>query len=654
MNLLVVYPYIPYPLDRGTYQRTFHLLRGLAARHTVDLIALSENGERLEHAPVFEEFCREVRFVPFSHPEWDKLFPKRLLNPVPSTIRHWRCEELARVIREQIAKHHYDAVHVCDIVLAQYFLREHRDIPLVVDRSRVDLQFQSQQCRFAGGSLKEKFLAWENMAKLWFYERRVARRCRRQILCGPDDEVFVRTHISRNVPLKVIPNGVDPAFFHHDPAATTDEAPTIVFCGAMDYTPNVDALRWYFSGIHHRVAAAVPKLRVLIVGRGAGAEIQAYGKIEGVTVTGGVPDVRPYYRRSWLQIVPLRIGGGTRLKILESLSIGVPVVSTTIGAQGLGLVHGSDALLADSAEEFAARIVDGLSSDLLRERLRQRGIAKAHAEFTWDSIGRRLSDTYGSAAPRDREQVRLLGVPFDRVTMKGALARIAEMVEERRPRQIATANVDFLVQAGKDPELREILEDSDLVLCDGTPLVWLSRWIRQALPERVAGSDLAAPLLALAERRDWSLYFLGGKDEVLADAVKNVRRKHPRLRIAGAYSPEFAPLEEMDHDAITARVREAAPDLLFVCFGCPKQEKWLARHLAATGAPVGIGLGATIDFLAGHVRRSPRWMRFAGMEWIFRLLQEPRRLFHRYATDLRVFSGAALQELRQQRGTQRF
>ena len=647
MNILVIYPYIPYPLDRGTYQRTFHLLRELAREHTVDLIALSENGERLDQRPVFEAFCRSVQFVPFQHPAWSRLLSGRLLRLTPSTIRHWHLPQLADAIRQQLATHRYDLVHVCDIVLAQYFLREHRDIPLSIDRSRVDLQFQLQQTAFNTPRLKDKLLAWENIAKLWLYEKRIARRSQMQILCGPDDHTFVRRHISRSVPLHVVANGVDLSFFK--PGLLRQERasqPTLLFCGAMDYTPNVDALRWYFAEIHDHVRTEVPDLEVCIVGKDPLPEVRAYAAKPGVTVTGSVPDVRPYYQRAWMQIVPLRIGGGTRLKIVESLAIGTPVVSTTIGAQGLDLVHNANILLADTPQDFATQILRGLARPPLRHHLTSNGLQTARERFSWRRIGARLAATYHRFAAGDpSDRVRLLNVSFDRVTMPQTLQRIGQMIASRQPHHIATANVDFIVQSRSDTHLHQILERADLVVCDGTPLVWLSRLLRRALPERVAGSDLVPRLLARAEEQNWSVYFLGGSPQVLRQAVRNVTRQHPHLTIAGSDSPPFAPLDQMDHDAICARIREARPDILLTSFGCPKQEKWIAQNLHATGVPVCIGVGATIDFLAGSMRRAPRWMQVIGAEWLFRLAQEPRRLLKRYATDLVVFSLATAREL---------
>jgi sugar transferase (PEP-CTERM/EpsH1 system associated) len=395
MRILVFYPYIPYPVDRGTYQRTFHLLRALARDHEVDLLALSEKGERVEQWSVFKEFCRRVEFVKFEHPRWSRLFPDRLLNPLPTTILHWRLPHIAVALEKFLAGQRYDLVHVCDIVMAQYFLERHTEQRLAVDRSRVDLEFQNAQYRTMAKGLKSKLLDRENIWKLARFEKRIARRVAVEVVCGPDDETFIRQRISREVPVLVVANGVDLDFFRPDSAPDARAAePTVLFCGAMDYSPNVDALRWFFGGIHDALLRRVPGLRVLIVGKSPVAEVQAYAQRPGVTVTGGVPDVRPYYRRSWLQIVPLRIGGGTRLKIPESMAIGTPVVSTTIGAQGLDLVHGQDILLADTPGAFANETARALEDATLRQRLDTAGQKTVHDRLGWPRLGKQLSDYY--------------------------------------------------------------------------------------------------------------------------------------------------------------------------------------------------------------------------------------------------------------------
>jgi N-acetylglucosaminyldiphosphoundecaprenol N-acetyl-beta-D-mannosaminyltransferase len=233
--------------------------------------------------------------------------------------------------------------------------------------------------------------------------------------------------------------------------------------------------------------------------------------------------------------------------------------------------------------------------------------------------------------------IAILGVPFDHVTISEAIDLIERMIASRRPHYLVTANVDFVVQAQEDVELRRILLDAHLVLCDGTPLVWASRLLGNRLPERVAGADLAPLFVRAAAEKGYRIFFLGATAAVAGKAVDKLRKHYPNLVIAGQYSPPFKQLLDMDHDEITRRIREAKPDLLFVSFGCPKQEKWIAMHYRSLGVPVSIGVGATIDFFAGHMKRAPVWMQRTGLEWTFRLLQEPRRLFKRYAKDLGVF-----------------
>ncbi len=253
-----------------------------------------------------------------------------------------------------------------------------------------------------------------------------------------------------------------------------------------------------------------------------------------------------------------------------------------------------------------------------------------------------------------RWPIAILGIPFDALTIQEALERIAELVETRQPHYVVTPNVDFLVQSKHDWELRRILLDAHLVLCDGMPLVWASRWLGNALPERVAGADLTPLLLAQAEREGHRIYLLGASAESNAGAVAHLNSTYPRLSIAGHYSPPFCSLGEMDNVDIKRRIRAANPDIVLVSFGCPKQEKWMAEHYRDLGAPVCIGVGATIDFLAGQVRRAPPWMRKVGLESVFRVLQEPRRLLGRYASDFRYFAPAILlQYWRMRRGKRR-
>ncbi len=233
----------------------------------------------------------------------------------------------------------------------------------------------------------------------------------------------------------------------------------------------------------------------------------------------------------------------------------------------------------------------------------------------------------------------ILGIPIDNVYMFEALDRIEQMVRlgrvSGRTHQVATVNTDFVVRAQFDPELRYLLQNADLLTADGMPLVWGERLLGRSLPGRVTGADLVPALAQRAAQRGMSIYFLGGEPGVAARAADVLKKKYPRLQVAGVHSPPFSPILEMDTSFLEA-IRSARPDILLVAFGNPKQEKWIGMHGRSLGVPVMIGVGGSLDFVASHFHRAPRWMQQSGLEWLYRLLQEPRRLFRRYAIDLAV------------------
>jgi N-acetylglucosaminyldiphosphoundecaprenol N-acetyl-beta-D-mannosaminyltransferase len=229
--------------------------------------------------------------------------------------------------------------------------------------------------------------------------------------------------------------------------------------------------------------------------------------------------------------------------------------------------------------------------------------------------------------------IALLGVPVDGVTMQDTIDRVESFVLQGGFHQVATANADYLTRALEDAELREILASCDLVVADGMPLVWASRILGAPLPERVTGADLVPQLLALSARKGYRVFLFGGTEEANARAIANAEAQYPGLCFAGSLAPEIKPLEEFDNDSILAAIDAAKPDILLVALGNPKQEKWIHRNRHRLNVPVSIGVGGTVDFLAGRLPRAPRWMQAAGAEWVYRLVQEPRRLAGRYSRD---------------------
>jgi len=190
------------------------------------------------------------------------------------------------------------------------------------------------------------------------------------------------------------------------------------------------------------------------------------------------------------------------------------------------------------------------------------------------------------------------------------------------------------VNLQRDPEFREIYDQAALVLADGVPLLWAARFLGTPIREKLSGSDVFHDLCRLAAERGFRVFFLGGREGAAMRAAEVVRRRYPGLRVVGVYSPPFG--FERDHGEgarIDAMLTEARPDLLLLGLGSPKQEKWAARNSSRLGIPVTMGIGITFEYTAGMVRRAPAWMQTVGLEWFFRLLMEPGRLWRRYLVD---------------------
>lgn len=229
-----------------------------------------------------------------------------------------------------------------------------------------------------------------------------------------------------------------------------------------------------------------------------------------------------------------------------------------------------------------------------------------------------------------RQRVELGGILVDQVDLHGALDRIDEFVRSGRPHQVVTVNLDFLSIADSNATFRDTLNQADLAVADGMPLVWLSRLKGTPIEERVAGVELVTESCRLAAEHGRKVFLLGAAPGVADAAARRLAELFPGLDVAGTYSPPMGPLTLKATHQIVRMIRAAAPDLLFVAFGAPRQDLWIRNNLAELNVPVAMGVGCSLDVLAGSVRRAPYWMRRTGLEWAFRLVQEPQRLWRRY------------------------
>jgi len=243
----------------------------------------------------------------------------------------------------------------------------------------------------------------------------------------------------------------------------------------------------------------------------------------------------------------------------------------------------------------------------------------------------------------DPVPLAIFGVPFHNVDFDEAVDWVVDRIRSGRPANIATANLDFVTKAWHDPELQRVLIDADLVIADGFPVVKLSPLFGPRLKSRVTGSDLVPKLAERAAREGFSVYGLGSADGVAKKALEVLKIRYPELKVAGTYSPPYAPLLEMDHRDILRHLERARPDLLFVALGVPKQDKFISMHVRGWNVPVSIGVGGSLDFITGKQKRAPVWLQDLHMEWFWRLCCNPGRLFARYVANVRFLLSASRQ-----------
>jgi N-acetylglucosaminyldiphosphoundecaprenol N-acetyl-beta-D-mannosaminyltransferase len=226
--------------------------------------------------------------------------------------------------------------------------------------------------------------------------------------------------------------------------------------------------------------------------------------------------------------------------------------------------------------------------------------------------------------------VSLSGVLVDRVDRVGARAALERFLTDGGRHQIVTVNTDFVRLADRNPAYRSLLNGADLAVADGMPLVWLSRLAGNPLSERVAGIELVDSCCRLAAREGIPLFLLGAGPGVAPAAAHALTARHPGLRVVGTFTPAFGPATAEGDAEMVAKIREAGRCVLLVAFGAPRQDLFIRSHLQQLDVPIAMGVGCALDIFSGAVRRAPAWMQASGLEWLWRMAQEPRRLWRRY------------------------
>lgn len=232
------------------------------------------------------------------------------------------------------------------------------------------------------------------------------------------------------------------------------------------------------------------------------------------------------------------------------------------------------------------------------------------------------------------EKQALLNTYINNLTMSETIDEIEQMIESGKRSYVVAINVDVVMKIENDSYLKKVVDGADMVLVDGMPLVWISKMQGKPLKAKISGSDLVPLLCEEAAKKNYTVFIIGGKDGIAVQAKRRLERSMPGIRIVGTYAPPLGFEKDDDElNKINEMISSVKPDLLIACFGCPKQEKWIYENINKYNAKVSICAGATVDFLAGNVKRAPHWMSEHGLEWFYRFLQEPKRMFKRYFID---------------------
>jgi sugar transferase (PEP-CTERM/EpsH1 system associated) len=391
------------PLDKGGKIRTWHLMRHLARRHAITYLTFAEDADAAAVRPAMREVCSSLVNVPRREPiKGTAAFyagaAAHLLDPLPYAVATYRSKAYRLALDELVEHGGFDRV-VCDFLVPAVNLRRPLPCPSILFTHNVEAEIWRRHAETAGHPIWKRLYHRQWRRMLRFEAKTLARFDRLLAVSDADAETFRRLYgASVTAPIDVIPTGVDTDFFTPTPDAFV-RPHHLAFVGSMDWMPNEDAVLFFCREILPRVRQAVPDATLSIIGRSPTAAVKRLGQEQGIEVTGTVHDVRPWLGQAAATIVPLRVGGGTRLKIFEAMAAGKAVVSTTVGAEGLPAEPDRHLLIADGAEAFAAAVVRVLRDPALRHAIARDARALVLDHYDWAVAAARLERSLTDAAP---------------------------------------------------------------------------------------------------------------------------------------------------------------------------------------------------------------------------------------------------------------
>jgi sugar transferase (PEP-CTERM/EpsH1 system associated) len=375
------------PLDKGGKLRTWHLMRHLAERHSITYLSFADPDQSEEDHRGMSEVCSELVTIPRRERSKEGLrfyaaVARHLLDPVPYAVAQYRSRAYRRAVRAALARTRYDRI-VCDFLVPAINLPRRLPSPAVLFTHNVEAEIWRRHAETETNWLRKR-LYRQQWARMRRFEGRMMGRFDRVLAVSDvDRETLQRLYpLDAPAPVSVIPTGVDTTYFAPAPMDPAGK-PRIVFTGSMDWLPNVDGVLYFSREILPLIREAEPNVVFTIVGRSPAPAVRRLAEEHGIEVTGRVDDVRPYLAASAVNVVPLRIGGGTRLKIFEAMAAGRAVVSTSIGAEGLPTENGRHLLLADDPATFARSVVTLLREPRVRQAMESEARAFVTTRYDW-------------------------------------------------------------------------------------------------------------------------------------------------------------------------------------------------------------------------------------------------------------------------------
>ncbi len=401
MNILILTPQLPYPPHQGTTLRNFNIIRILAQRHTIDLISFLAPDQQLNSASVLSKLCRRIDTLPQPQRTIQQRARDTLLSRLPDMGLRLESNAMHELVRKRLTESKYDVLQIEGIEMAQYGWPKLGDNgKIVFDDHNCEYLLQKRNC-LADLRIPKRWIAaayslvqWQ---KLCQYEAMICRRSAAVVAVSQADAQALN-HLTPEVNAEIIPNGIDLAEFHPLAAHSSPLTPhpTLVFTGKMDYRPNIDAVLWFGREVFPLIRQQIDDVCFQIVGMNPHARLDVLREVAGIEITGAVEDVRPFIHNAAAYVIPLRVGGGTRFKALEAMACAKPIISTSLGVEGIDVQEGRQMLIADTPQAFANAVLSVLrqpSSEWVQALCRNaRSFVEEH--YGWEQIVPKFEHIY--------------------------------------------------------------------------------------------------------------------------------------------------------------------------------------------------------------------------------------------------------------------